>query len=319
MAATPDGTVSGDVFRMRDSSNTDSYRASDFYRMLAGEEGGLIAAGLFYGPHSSYVESDDQDFHLGYQVREAENIKTTILPKVALSSNSFYGTRRDNTFCYGRIFPFNPPGASVMDFVADDIRPAGSIKVETLIPRYDQILCFGNRNWFQGTDIASSVPTQDAEGYRRKGQYFTEDAPSGTSYADNPRLYHKTMSASPVIETLISTGSDAQADIEMSLWAEIYRKRFLSWVRLIDFKAGLRAYTLELGDVVTLTLSRFGLDDGPSMQVAAIAIDLNDPPSVDLTLAYRQEGSGLDARESYLLQLNGDYILQLDGSKIRIA
>jgi len=316
IAFSPDGTVTADLLGYVPSWSV-GFKTSGIYSVLFHVYGGFGGA----APHSTFVPGSDYDYPLGLSIREPQNL-VDVLNNVATSTNTFYGFDRFGGPTYGRIFPYNPASAPVLSLVADDIKPANAIKVEEVIPLYDQIFCSGNKNYTVQTadQLAGITIDQNTRGlYTRDALPYSGPVPTGTSYVDNPRLYHTTMGPSPVFATLISAELDADCLVSLANFAEAKRKQLLSWLQLIDITVGIRAYALELGDIVTLTLDRYALDSGPAMQVTSVALDLNTE-SVGLTLAYRREASGTDAADSFLMQLvNLDNILQLNGDRIRVV
>lgn len=309
LGSAPVGKVTADAIGYNASYST-GFKTSDIYNTLI-----KWFAGYYPTPHSTFVPGSDYDYPLGLSIREPRNLWRDVLLDVANSSNTFYGFTRLGSFTYGRIFPYNPSAAPVLELVADDIRPANAIKIEAVVPLYNQIFCTGNRNWtVQSEDSLSGILSQVAKAtYTRSGYAYSQPTPTGTDYTSNPGLYHLTMGPSGLIETLISQSDDASALPYLVTFAEQYRRKFLSWLQLIDVNVRLHAYSLELGDIVRLTLPRFGLDEGPVMQVTSITIDL-DKETVSLTLAYRRSASVVPpVTDIYLMEDGSTRIYMEDG------
>lgn len=310
LKANPQGQITADVLRLAEGSKSDSWRLSDAFGELVGGYGGLTALGQYASPHASFTVGDAEDFHCGQWITDNSAI-ADLATALATSGNCFWAANRSNQVYLGRIRAANPPGAPVLSLTEDDLVDQAGIKIEETIPLYSQVQALGNKNWSPQTDLGTSLAADVADSYRRNGYVYLQPAPSGTSYAANPALYHKTMAKSPLFETLIARESDAAAAVELATWCDARRKQTASWAQLVDIQCHFRAYQLDLGDVVTLTLPRFGFAAGINAQVIASALDL-DKLTVSLTLAYRLAAtaqSGALPTPGYLLQQNGSRLI----------
>lgn len=306
LSANPQGQITADVLRVASGTNTDSWRLSDVFGELIGTYAGLTALGQYGGLHASFTADDAEDFHSGISIRDNSQL-ADLATALADSGNGFWASGRDAKIYLGRIRAANPPGAPKLALVEDDLIQSGGIKIDEVIPLYSQVQAQGNRNWMPQTDLGASLAADVATSYRRDGFTFTQAAPTGTTYTANPGLYHKSMAKSPLFSTYIVREDDSNAATELATWCDVRRRQTLPWMQLVDVVCHMRAYALDLGDVVTLTMPRFAFASGPAMQVVGIAVDLNSF-TVALTLAYRQAATGV-LTPGYLLQLNGSRIL----------
>lgn len=350
--ASPDGQVTCDVHAYADdglSSPTDTthYRISDAFDELIGVRCGLTAAGRYSGAGSIYELDGVNDYHMGITIPEPSSVVDDILEQLTNTSNGFWAFTRLGLFYYDWMRPealgfFIADGAPISATITkDDIR-GDSFSIDHNIPSYVGYQAYGNVNWSDQTQFATSLTPAERDQFTRKGYiteaFFGEDisSPPFMAYRGDdvswrggaPELYHLSLSDSQVVRTLIAGPDDTSiinpldavnlsVEINLQDWASVRRSQFLPWMEFIDVEVGLDFYGLELGDIVTLDFPRHGLSGGKLMQVCSIRIKPSKA-AVSLGLVRRRFADVNVAPHSdfYLLQLNNDLILQDDDERI---
>lgn len=278
--ASPAGLITCDV----DSITAANQRTvSDTFDRLVGARGGFSAAGLYFGPHPTFVIDDVDDYPIGMSIGDARNI-IDLLADLTESANCFAAIRRDGQFTYGRLKPYDIAsfGLDPVNIVEDDIVPRTAFDLEHLTPEYYQYQAYAHKNWTVQSSLSAILNPDEQARFQRKGQYALQQLVGGLTYADAPELYHKTLSVSPPIETLISIEDDADI-VALTQWMETRRAMFLPWLEIATVSLPLGAnpdepamfYALELGDVTRVTLPRFGYDAGVLFQAISVGINLS--------------------------------------------
>jgi len=224
---------------------------------------------------------------------EEKNNLLNILDDVTQTALVFHGFNRSNEFVFGRI-----NGAvvadSAMDFTADDLR--GQVKVMRADPTYYSFNFIFNKNWKVQNQFLAAVSDEDVARFSGKGRYgsgveqgiIAGDPPISDPYGNIPEQYHKTMVQGSEVETLLSAISSSDALNQGTAWFRLRRQMLFPFLEFIDITVGLRAYTLDLGNVVQLTYPRYGFDAGVKAQV--IGIDFRPVRSeIALTLCRRRD------------------------------
>ena len=277
------GRVTVDV----DKPISTNSRASDIIRYLTVDRAGL-PSGNFSGPLASFTEDGAScDFKLGVAIPERKNL-TDVLDDVLFSVNGFWGFDQFSNLVYGRIRPWDLGSLAIaLELGSDDIKSIDSIVVDHLQPTYKSVQGFFQKSWTDQKDGFAGGVQLDWISYLTAGGLFYGTQPIvSTRYEDNPGLYHKTMIASPDYMTLISQYDCAKAFEEFKIWLEDRRKLTLPSLEILRLKSTLIAYALKLGDVVNVTLDRFGLDAGARFQLIGKAVSLTDA-AVSLALIRR--------------------------------
>lgn len=263
-------------------------RASDLlYHFVVTRAG--VASGNFSGPLDSFNEDDDAcDFHLGKALTDRANTGD-VVDDISFSFNGFWTFDRLSNFIYGRIRPWDLGSLPVaLELASDDIVDQTQLQIEHLEPTYKEVRGFFQRSWTEQTDGFAGQVSLDRINYLQAGGLFYGTQPiASTRYEDNPGVFHKTMVTSPDYVTLLSQQVCDDAFAEFETWLEDRRQQTLPYLEIISFPAKLIAYTLNLGDVVKLTLNRFGLDAGELFQVVRYKLDLTGA-SVGLSLIRRR-------------------------------
>jgi len=312
--AAPAGLITCDVYSV---TGVDQDKLSDAMSRLVGARGGFAAAGLYYGPHATFVEDDNDDYRIGMSIQDARNV-IDVLDELTESGNCFTAIRRDGQFTFGRLRPYDIEGLGTsaglepVDIVEDDIIPQTAFDVQHLTPEYYQYQAYAHKNWTVQNTLSELLQPDEQARFTRKGQYALQTLVGGTTYALAPELYHKTLSTSPPIETLLSWEDDSSI-VDLTQWMETRRAMFLPWLEIVTVTVPLGAnpdapamfYALELGDVVRVTVPRFGYDAGVLFQVIAIGIGLSKARTM-LRLVRKRGVSappiGWESGEQYIIQ-----------------
>lgn len=272
--ASPDGAVTADILALplAGSPAGMTWNVSDAFDFFVGSRGGLFNASLYFGPHDTFTVGDADDYSLGISLPEARNI-IDLLSDIVDSGNCFWAVRRTGLFTYGRLTPNDIAGFGLtpVEIETDDIDD-GTLKVDHVLPKYYKYQGYMSKNWSPQEDLASSLTPDERAVFSRKGLYLIQADSVGTTYADSPQLYDLTLEVAPPQDTLISAG-DTTDSSQLTLWMERRRAMTLPWLETVSFTVGLEFYELELGDVVNLTVERFGWDAGVLFQVIAININ----------------------------------------------
>lgn len=258
LTSSPAGTITVDVRAEPLGSN--NVMVSDAIQYLVGDRAGLDALGLYSGPGRTFTVHDENDYKVGICLPEARNV-IDLLADINESGNSFWAVNRVGQFTFGRlrlndIAAFN---LSEVNIYEDDI-DQGSFKLDHAPTQYYKYQAYMHRNWLRQTDFASSLTPDEQATYSRPGLYLIQPDSVGTSYLDAPELYHKTLTVSPVIDTLLSQEFNSPTDTDsLAQWETTRRIMFLPWIEVITITVGIEFFELELGDVVRLFVDRFDL------------------------------------------------------------
>lgn len=297
LSASPDGAITCDVVASpggSDSPSLDNRCISDAMNELVGIRSGLIVLDRYRGAGSTFNVHDDDDYLIGISLPEARNV-IDLLSDIVDSGNCFWSVLRTGEFSFGRLRPNDiaglvadsgSPQIPVTQILEDDI-DEGSFRLDHSTPLYYQYQAYMSRNWFVQTDLASSLTPDEQAVWTRKGIYLLQAPGVGTTYNDAPELYNKSLTVSPVVDTLLSGGFDELDLPFLEIWMDTRREMFLPWIEIVSITVGLDFYELELGDVVSLVMPRFGEDDGTLFQVMAINLRLSQA-KVDLRLVRRR-------------------------------
>lgn len=312
--AAPAGLITCDVaaFPLA-GTDGDNQSVSDAFAYLIGDRAGFVAEGLYDGPHPTFVPDDTDDYPVGVSIQEARNV-LDVLGELTDSGNCFAAIKRDGSFTFGRLKPYDIEsfGLDPVDLVEDDIVPAASFEVQHLTPEYYRYQSYAHKNWTVQSTLSDILQPDEKARFSRKGQFALQSLVGGTTYALAPELYHKTLSTSPPIETLLSWADDSSI-LYLTQWMETRRAMFLPWLEIATVSLPLGAnpdapamfYALELGDVVRVTVPRFGYDTGTLFQVIGIGISLSKARTMLRIVRKRGVTAppvGWEAGEQYIIQ-----------------
>lgn len=306
LTQSPDGTITADV--LYTAGNDDWFCVSDAIKHFVGDRLGLIDAGLYAGPGPTYDTRPDtgiaaflaaggEDYKVGISLPEKRNVND-LLGELTDSGLCFVAIRRDGKFTFGRLRPNYISGlgiASSKTLTRDDFDP-GTFKQDRITPNYFQFQATMSRNWSIQTDLATSLSPDERAKFTRTGLYAIQNDGIGLDYENAPQLYNKTLVESPQIDTLLSGDDDASDQVELQQWMDVRRAAQLPWLTVASGTVGIDAYAIELGDIVTLEMPRFGYDDGADFQ--AISVNIKLPNKVDLKLLRRDVQRPYGARAS---------------------
>lgn len=286
LTASPDGTITCDV--LAEPIGSDNVRVSHAMLFLIGDRAGISALGLYGGPGRTYTTEDVDDYKIGDSLSEAKNC-IAILADIIESGNCFWAVKRTGEFTFGRLRlnDIASFGLAEVNVYEDDI-DQGSFKLDHAATQYYKYQAYMSRNWSRQTDFASSLSPDEQALYSRPGLFVVQPDAIGTSYADAPELYHKTLAVSPVVDTLLSEVFSVSDVDSLAQWETTRRAIFLPWIEVVTVVVGIEYYSLELGDPVRLFIApRMGEDDtGVLFQVISNSIRLTDA-KVELRLARR--------------------------------
>lgn len=260
---------------------------SDVIQEIVGVRAGFMDDSRYIGPGPNFEVSGDEDYPIGISITEKRNT-IDLLTVLCDSGLTFWGITRFGQFFFDRLRPSyieGLPTGSVALITTDDIRD-DSFQRDTMDPKYGQLQATMSKNWTIISTTAESLTPDEKAELTRPGLYRIQGASIGTSYADAPELYHKTLVQSSSIETMLSGVDDETDALILDQWMETRRAMFLPWVHQVRISVDLTYYALELGDVVTLQHNRYGYDEGVLFQVIGITIRLVDN-RIDLTLIRR--------------------------------
>lgn len=291
--ASPAGVITCDI--LAEPIGADNVKVSDAMTHLIGTRAGLTALGLFDGPGPTFIVGDEDDYKLGISLPESRNIIDLLADVIQVSGNAFWAIKRTGEFTFGRlrlndIGPLLGGSPSLIDEVPileDDI-DQGSFKLDHAPTQYYKYQAYMSRNWLQQTDFATSLSPDEQDTYRRPGLYLLQPDSIGTTYENAPELYHKTLTVSPVIDTLLSEAF-SETDLDsLARWETVRRSMFLPWIEIVTVVVGINFYQLELGDPVRLFIApRMGIDEnGALFQIIGIVLRLTDA-KIELRMARR--------------------------------
>jgi len=283
--AAPAGIITCDVVASYDGTDP-TRRVSDVMQFLVGDRLANNSGQGFDGAGSTFTIGDDDDYLIGISIAEARNI-VDVLNQITDSGNCFWAIKRTGEFFYGRLRPNN-----IADFgfttatITEDDYVQGSWKIDHDSPLYYLLQAYMSRNWTQQTDFAGVLTPDEQAVFTRPGIFLLQDAAVGTAYADIPEAYHKTLSISPAIDTLLSGGFDELDLPYLAAWMETRRFMQLPWIERLSMTVGMEFYFLELGDPVEVVTPRYGLDGGDLFQVISINVNLTKS-EIELVLMRR--------------------------------
>lgn len=298
--AAPDGEITGELLVTPNSANSAHRCISDAIDYFVGDRCGLVDLGKYFGPASTYevrpdtgvaawIDAGGQDFLIGLNITDKRNVESDLLPDLMNTGQCFWAIRRDGQFTYGRLRPnaVASLGVAAVDNVnEDDI--INQLSITHADPTYYKYQILGSKNWKISSDFALALTPDQLDYVRRPGLSVIEDDFAGTLFVDNPQLYNKTLQVSPQIDTLLSGGND-DLDIPRSkMWMDLRRSISMPWLETLSFSVDMSYYALELGDVVTFKVPRFGYDTGRDLQVISINVRLSDS-RIDLKLLSQRE------------------------------
>jgi hypothetical protein len=290
--ASPAGTITCDVVATPSPDSPAGRLVSDAMLEFVGFRAGLLALGKYAGAGDTFTAGDDDDYPVGISIPSAQNV-IDLLGDITSSGNCFWAILRTGEFTFGRLRPndiasllLGSPTPETTSMVEDDI-DAGSFRLDHAVPQYYQFQAYMSKNWLVQTDLASSLTPDEQAVYRRDGIYLLQDPSVGVSYNDAPQLYNKSLAVSPVLDTLLSGAFDELDLPFLETWMDTRRAMFLPWIETVTLTTGIDFYELELGDIVNLTMARFGDDDGVLFQVISINLKLS-AAKIDFKLVRRR-------------------------------
>lgn len=291
LISTPDGGITSRVLYAT-GGIAGHHCVSDAFDYLIGVRCGLTAASLYDGAGLTYelrpeaplindfIDAGGQDYLIGLVISGARNVRDDLLRELCDTGLAFWAIKRTGEFHFGRIRPNDIAGlgvASSFSLVEDDWKN-GTLGITHATPTYYQLQCESNRNWHPVTDPAGVLDlTPDARAnVTRVGLITQQPDVIGTTFEAAPQLYDLTMQKSPELKNLLADSEpDDRARLRARNWLDTRRDTFLPWVETISGVHGIEFYTVELGDVGTITMPRFDCDSGALVQCIGIDINLS--------------------------------------------
>jgi len=185
--------------------------------------------------------------------------------------HGFWSNTRTGFFQYGRVLPngstdFDTPTYAISD---DDVARR-SVTLDRQPPKYSRFSCLYDKNWTpQQSDFADAVEAWYIAYASSPGRVAVGTAESGTSYTTAPSRYHKTITESDQVDTLLRGGQAA------GFWLARARSKWSPHNEIITLQTHLGYYLLELGDVVGLDIGVLGLIN-VTAQVIGIDVALSE-------------------------------------------
>lgn len=196
----------------------------------------------------------------------------------------WYGDDNFGVMNYGLA---DPSGLSVAaaDYTLAEVELIDGLSCQNVAPTISSVNVNYALNRTVQSDLLATVTDANRTRYGAPfGAVQVSTAPSGTAYATNKPLYHKTMTAGDPRDTSIDTsipGNSTPAPIA-NFSNEVVEDR-RPHLRVLRGKVGIDKYAWALGKVVTVTHSRFGLSAGVKCRVVGLNTDLVGE-TIDLTL-----------------------------------
>lgn len=138
---------------------------------------------------------------------------------------------------------------------------------------------YGLNHTIQTDGLAETVDDEARRTYASRYRYTQRSsAPSGTAYATNKPLYHKTLvegEPQPAAE-MDSTRFGSDTALPISGYADELAADLGPMRQVIRARVPLDFYDADLGDVLEITVPRYGLDAGENARIVGIEVDLTD-------------------------------------------
>jgi hypothetical protein len=223
-------------------------RFSDAMEHVVRDRGGFGAAGRWGGAHPSFVIGGDEDWRVGFSVREPINMRD-LLSRLALSGIAGYCVDSKNRVRYGRLRPndVNMLALGPTFRIRGSDIAQGSFSRRRLVPRYSRVQSIVNRNWSQPQDLSPLLTAEEQGRLRRPGLAVRQGTGATTSYADRPELYHRSLAESDPIDTWVSEYDDTEGRLTGEAWNNAFRGTWLPWISEDTFRVPLSAALTSAG------------------------------------------------------------------------
>lgn len=220
---------------------------------------------------------------VGLAVLDRANL-IDLLDWLARSFSFAYGFDHAGVFRLVVIDPMTI-GAAATDYEVSAID--GELEVENLAPTAASVALGVERNWEVQADglldgVSATARAQYSKQFQSQGN---STAPTGTAYATNWQLFHKTAVTGALEDTVLTKTSG----FIISHYTEIADAHLADkrpHLRLARIRIGLEAYSWRLGQVVNLTRPRHGFAAGRKTRILGKRVDWL-AGVVDLTLIAR--------------------------------
>ena len=238
-----------------------------------------VDAASFAAADVVYASKIGTVYH-NYSVQARANVMDVV---EALSASSFgwVGISRQGQFTCGLVDVSGIATAPhVLTLSQDDLAAGANLSLENEAPDVGRVSVAYNLNHtVQADGLADTVSIEDRRRYAL--QYLAlqrSTAPSGTAYATNPALYHRTLvEKEPVqlgeLSDYLGYGSGISLAFPTGLADEIVSDA-APHVQYLTAKARLKFYSAELGQVVRVTYPRYDMENGTNARIIGLELDL---------------------------------------------
>lgn len=213
--------------------------------------------------------------YINLAVLERQNL-ISVLNELVDASFGWIGDNGQNQITCGLLDPSHLDAATP-DYTLSAGEVLEMLGVENLPPTIDRVnVSYDVNHTVQREGLLADVTDEDRAKYGAEYNAIQRStAPSGTTYAGNPGLYHKTMTEGAP-RTAAFMSSYAYGDLtslDIGDYAdEIVADRRPN-LRTINVAVGIDKYDWALGKVVELTYPRYGLDAGKNLRLVGIGLD----------------------------------------------
>lgn len=270
LSSSPAGVVTADVIGYSPTQTRSvSSGPGDLLAALIADYGGIGASQIDSATFSAiYAASAAGRTPTGRAVIERENL-LDVLEDVARTSQIHYGADYQAVIHAFRLDLSGLSSATATrsigesDLLSDPKIANARVITGTVVVNSKRNYRTHSFGEFAGAVPDSTRNTLSAQ-YRESG---SNTAPTGTAYSTNWQGFHKTARGVEV------GGAFEPSGIDLTAVADEILGDIKPHVKTIDVELGLDAYAWRLGEVVTLTMSRYGFASGVKCRVVAVAPD----------------------------------------------
>ena len=204
----------------------------------------------------------------GIYITDRRN-RIDVANEIAASVGAWYGYSRDGMLQFGRVSFIGSP---IPDhYLTEDDVIFNTLQVESIIKQTLKIKVGYRCNWTEQTSgLFSSVSAENVELYKNK--YSVSPASTyntGTGLFGGFNPFHALAVLPDYYPTLLSSAADATA--EAIRLGDLYGDP----IEVYSFDAGKVGFNINIGDLVSVTHSRFGLDGVSECVMPCVSIEDN--------------------------------------------
>ncbi|MEX2281797.1 MAG: hypothetical protein WEE89_04895 [Gemmatimonadota bacterium] len=258
LGAPPAGQVTADVTQGAAGSNR---TAGQIWKLIL-ERAGMVSGTDFSTSDITTLDTANSSV-LGFYARE-EMTAADALTQVAASVGAWWGADRNGVFRIQRLVA--PSGSPVVTFTEADIKRGSLIREPTRdpgrgLPTWRSILRYAKNYTVQDSGLAGSVSAERrSELAAEWRETKDEDAAVQTKHLLAPEV---------IEETLLVTKANADTEVDRRQTLRGTRRDFFNLTVQLD----ATTYSLDMGDVIEIEHSRFGLSAGKLFRVVAVEPD----------------------------------------------